>query len=317
MARVIGEKDKVYTGGRDLDADPLVPSGQDFLITYLVLASSKDESIESIREADTWDNQPHGIPEYKSFRDSAALVRKEAREVTASTTYGGSTTPLWEVDCYYEENVDALSNPEPRGAKRLFDYHWSSETYEEPLNVDAVDPTKFIRNAVGEPFGLETPKPIFVLTISFIKEHLPLTTIQTYGGKQNSGNFWGFPPATTHLAGIGDEPIEIGGRLQRKVTATLKFNFRKFPDEQGNLQTIGWKVPIQNRGTWYYKNAVYQGSPVVDREKIKFAVDNKDTIYGDLEWDGTRRDPELTPLFYIFNRFEEANLEQFIQVGPP
>ena len=302
MATSLGEINKTFAGGSEIDSEPLQDVGENFVISFLVIADNINDTIQQIEEATSITNPTLNIPAYRTQRGNSYLVRKHCRELNS-----GSRT--WQVDCYYEEHVDITTVAIARGPKSYGVYTWGAESITEVISRDAITGIR-VANAVGEPFILEAPIPIPVLTYTKILPTLPANFILKYLNKVNSVEFLGFPAKTALMADIQDVPFEHSGGLQRKVTFVLKFNLRKTKDEQGEESVLGWQVELQNRGTKYYETSQSSGAPL--RTEVKFRDKFKDVTDGDLEFDGSKRASGLVPLYLRFNIFA---LENFNSLG--
>jgi len=295
MATSLGEMNKTFAGGSEINSEPLLEVGENFVISYLVIADNIAETIQDIEEATSITDPTLNIPEYRTQRGNSYLVRKHCRELNS-----GSRT--WQVDCYYEEHVDITTVALARGPKSYGTYTWGAESVMEVITRDAITGNS-ISNSVGEPLILEAPIAIPVLTYSKILPTLGPDHINRYLNTVNSQTFLDVYPARTALmADIQDVPIEISGILQRKVTYIIKFNLRKTKNEQGVEESLGWRTQMRNRGTKYF--VLPYGT---DGREKKFRDDFKDVTDGDLELDGTKRTPGQEPLYLIFNKFRTEN----------
>jgi len=296
MATSLGEINKTFAGEIGFDNNPLLTIGENFTISYMAIADNIAESLESICNATSVTLPANDIPAFRTQRGGSFLVRKNARELNSGAM-------LWQVDCYYEKHTDVKSIEVQYGPKRQYEYSWGAESVMEVITVDPVT-GEDIANSVGEPFILEAPIAIPVLTWSTIGP-IRHDLIENYLDTVNSQPFLGFPTGTALMADIQDAPIERAGFLQRQYTYVIKFNLRKIESSQnGSEILIGWKSRLRNRGTKYYKSAS-------DKTEIKFRDTFKDVTDGDLNFDGTRRNaqggPNLPPLYKMFNKYRTTN----------
>jgi hypothetical protein len=100
------------------------------------------------------------------------------------------------------------------------------------------------------------------------------------------------------------EPTELDGVTKYFYTYRIKFNTRINPT---TLQPEGWLAHLLHQGTMYRASAG-------DTDLIPFRAETDHTT-GNLDADGTARDPALDPLWKTFNKHPLVNFNTF-NLGP-
>jgi hypothetical protein len=279
---VIGEKDEVTQGQREWDKDSLFGTRKTFSVVYYVRATSKAENEDDALAAT-------GLPPIGILRNRAYLKQKAARESSASAL-------LWEVECYFDSHVD------PK--RPVVKWGWTAESIELVITHDPVTGAPIV-NAVGEPIIVTAPFVIPILWIERMEASFSPDTILAYCNRTNSQPFWGAPPKAALMGPITDSPEEVNGVTIRRVRYEIKFNLLVDPDTK---KIKGWISQPLNEGTKYRDKAG-------DKTFIKFREKFKDIITGNLNLDGTARDPTQPAVYLNFHRHPLADLNN-LELGP-
>lgn len=286
----LGQKANTVEGSRELDRDTLLGTRKRFTIVYLTRPDDDEDPCE-LDEEDAM--AATGVPALRTLTSSAYAIGKYAKEVD-------SVNGVWEVYVYFDSSVPA--------AEPGMEWSWSGETIEKVLQRDPVtgDP---IVNAVGEPLLLTAPIAIPVLTVTRIEDDFDPDTILIFCNKTNLVPFVGAPQNCALMADIHDDPVYPGGVSKRKVTYTIKFDL-SYDFDTGLF--LGWSVQLLNHGTKYYVPEIIivpDGRTIPGAgEFVKFTDLFKNPTTGNLNLDGTPRDPDLAPTWIIYNRMPRVDI---------
>lgn len=286
-ATAIGLKDQSTTARRVL-SESVTGTRKTYTDTWLVQTDTTDDQEDEILAA-------ANLPALRSLGRNAYLREHSAREVIAGV--------LWEVDCIYDSHIE--------GIEPVFRSWWTDEEIEEALMYDQVTGNPLV-NSVGELQLTSTSVQLQVLNIMRL-EAAPFNpdVPRLYGGRVNSTTFYGAPPGTARLKGPSTSPRAISGQLWEEVHYKIQFNFTLNP---ATLQPKGWQLHYLNHGTKYKSTvSLPNGDPRLYADQL-FEIDG-DRTTGNLNLDGTKRDPNLAPIWIAANRFPLADLNQ-LNLGP-
>ncbi len=252
MPTTLGIKDKSTTGSRSV-GQSLGTSHKTFQDVYYVVADDKSQNEDDVMSAP-------GIPDYRSLSNGAYLVRKSAKEVSASAL-------LWEVTCFYNSQMDGSAGG-GTGPGKAQVWSWSSEEIEQVILTDQLTGAT-IQNSAFEPFlDIISKVVIPVLTIRRIENSFDPNIMITYGNTTNLTTFWGAPPGTALMMAPTDEPYDEDGVEKRQVTYKIKFNFTLYPGTvPADANYVGWSTVVLDEGTKYFTIADDPTSQVPATEK--------------------------------------------------
>jgi hypothetical protein len=98
---------------------------------------------------------------------------------------------------------------------------------------------------------------------------------------------------------------DIGGQTKQRVTYRIIFNLKIDPSTQ---QPQGWISHVLLQGPRYFDNAN-------DKNILSFETTDGQPRWGNLNLDGTKRDPSLAGLYVPRNRYKLADFNQ-LNLGP-
>jgi len=289
----VGELERAREGNRDLDADSMIGTRKRYSRQFLVLPSPGENPCDMNEENAM---AAAGIPALRSLGVSAFCISKSAREIN-------SILGLWEVTAVFDSKT-----PGTASSVDTVDWSWTAETENKVIMFDPVT-GKPIVNAVGEPYLIEAPVSIPVYRLSRVVSNFNENELLTYLNKTNSLTFFGAPPGCALMSSIDDAPVVQGGIRLRKVTYVVKFDLSINPLTGTR---IGWGVLLNNHGTKYTDGPLIVGQPLPDF--YRFVVNGQPTT-GNLNYDGTPRDPRLVPLGLYYNRHARVNFNP-LALGP-
>lgn len=285
MPKLITDKEEV---GLSSELEP-----DEFFLTKKferVLLIDTSDTLDSTTEEDIYNVT--GMPAIGTLLRGAYLKKIILKEREVS---------LWEArlqyDSKWETDTDIDLPPESRPPK----FRRYTETIDEVTHIDPAT-QKPIVNAVGEPQPITMPKAIIVLEIERLEISPPPTVFLDYPNKTNSKVFGGAPVGSVFCGGINDEPENHNGVEYRRMTYVFKFK-PEF-DDQGNLKQDTWDIELIQQGTKY---KVVAGQNAT----LDFTNRNGTPTTGNLNADGTKRDPAQDPLTFTVGRqkidFEQLN----------
>jgi len=297
MQVLLANGEKSISGSRELDSDPLRGTKKQFSIVYLVGVESGEDPCDMTEENAM---AASGLPILRSFLRGAFLKSKHATEVN-------SVKGIWEVTCNYDSEVP----PEEETVK----WWWDSETAEKVVTRDPVTGAHII-NPVGEPYIVSSPYSIPILNVERVQDTFDPAVILAYENRCNSTTFYGAPPGCALLSKITDSSAIVDGLAKRRITYTVKFDL-SIDYDTGLI--VGWGVQILAQGSKFLTPPLIIPTPAgplaIPAGYVNFVDVNKNPTTGNLNLDGTARDPTLEPLTQYFNRHARANLND-LNLGP-
>lgn len=298
----LGRKDKTTESTRSLTDIGLTRTRKTYTDTYLVRTTSLADTEDDVLAAQSNIADVDDVPLLRSLGRSAFLRSKTAREIHATTPSGDG---LWEVDCNFDSHIE-----ENEPFVRVW---WTEEEIQEPIMFDQVTGLPLV-NAVGELAITTTTIVIQVLNVRRIESFFDINTPRLYSNKVNSVPFYNAPAGCARLKGPTTSPRAIDGTIWEEVHYKVLFNFTVNP---ATLQLKGWQFHRLNQGT-KFKSAFLISEEIAFGKKFpadKFFEVDGDRTTGNLNLNGSARDPTLAPLWISTNRFQIANLND-LDLGP-
>lgn len=296
-----GEKEASREGGRELSQDsPLLGTQKRWQTTFMV-QPDVGEVLADLDEEDAL--AATGIPALREVNGSAYLIAKYAKEYD-------SNNGIWEVTCYWDSAVPA-SAP-------TFEYWWESETVEKVIMQDQITGLP-ICNSVGEPLLLTRPIELPVLVVEKIQTSFDPDVILNFSNRTNKSPFCGAPAGCALMGRIQDSPEYQGGLTLRRVRYNVKFDLSISIDSSGTATLKGWIVDLLNHGTKYAVPIIGGTAETPDGRTItvdetilyaNFTDLHMNPTTGNLELDGSKRDPALPGIYLPFNRYPQAEFNE-------
>lgn len=295
---VNGEQEATRVGSRELSVDSLIGTRKRFEITFIVGPSPGQSAGADYSEEDAL--AAAGVPVLRDLANNAYCIGKIAKEID-------SINSLWVVVASYDSQIE--------NAQATVDWGWTSRSIEKVIQRDPVSGNPIV-NSVGEPLLTTAPISIPILTVERIVPSFSPTTILAFENKTNSITFYGAPPGCALCTSLDDSSVPIGGIIMRRVRAIVEFDL-SIDFDTGIM--YGWAVQLLNHGTKYKVPPTIiltpGGNQVIPSGYVQFVDMFKNPTTGNLNLDGSARDPSLPPLYLPFNRHSRANLN-LLNLGP-